>query len=243
MPKSFTSIIHLDTVDSTNSYLKRETHPAGTVVYTFNQTAGRGRHERKWLTFADKNLALSLLFVPEEPISNTSWHVAALSLALLNVLKGCKVQGARLKWPNDIFVGDKKLSGVLAEVTRQGKSQRIIAGIGVNVNATEEDLSEAGQPATSILTESGKAIELNRFTGLYLKELAKWTRLLESSRGVAIIKREWLKHCPILGRTIRWDSPQGLVEGKVVRVDDEGYLIIESEGREHCIVSGDVTMV
>lgn len=240
MTKAFTNVIHLETIDSTNSYLKREAHPGGTVVYSFNQSAGRGRHERKWLTFADKNLALSLLFTPLQPISNTTWHVAALSLALLNVLKGFKVQGARLKWPNDIFVDDKKLSGVLAEVLWRGKSQRIIAGIGVNVNPTAEELSEAGQPAASILTETGKAIELSTFTRLYLKELAKWTKLLESSRGVAKIKREWLKHCPILGHTIRWDSPQGEVEGQVVRVDDEGYLFIESEGREQRIVSGDV---
>lgn len=243
MTKVFTNIIHLESVDSTNSYLKREIHPGGTLVYTFNQTAGRGRHERKWLNFRDKNLALSLLFTPEEPVPNTTWHVAALSLALLNLLKSYKVKGAFLKWPNDIFVGERKISGVLAEVSWQGKSQRIIAGIGINVNSTEEELAEAGQPAASILTETGKPVELKSFTERYLKELTKWVTLLKSGRGIEKIKGHWLKNSPIIGRTIRWDSPVGPLEGKVTGIDDEGYLFIESGGRKLRIVSGDVKIV
>lgn len=232
-------IIYLDTIDSTNSYLHREKPPAGTIVYTFRQSAGRGRQGKSWIEVNDRNLALSVLF-GAAPGEAPFWRIALLSLPMADFLKSLKVGAVWIKWPNDILAGGKKIAGVLAEtLLEENRITGIIAGIGINVNTTAEELTAVARPATSIFCETGRLQDLDRFAEEYLERLL---RLLRENPPPGVIRERWLAGSGIIGRTLAWASPAGAVHGCAVNVDEEGLLWLETDGGIVKVAAGDVDL-
>jgi len=232
-------IICLDTIDSTNSYLQREKPPVGTIVYTFRQTAGRGRQGRSWIEVTDKNLALSVLF-GAEPGEAPFWRIALLSLPMVELLNAFKVGAVWIKWPNDILAGGKKIAGVLAEtVLEENRVTGIIAGIGINVNTSAEELTAVARPATSVFCETGQLQDLDRFAQEYIERLL---RLLHENPPPRVIRERWLAGSGIIGRTLAWASPAGSVHGCAVNVDEEGLLWLETDGGIVKVAAGDVDL-
>lgn len=233
-------LVFLDEVDSTNSYLKEGNWPDLTVVYTFHQTKGRGREDRRWLTFPGKNIALSVLFRPDLPVANTIWYIASLSISLIRVLQRRSVEGLWIKWPNDIFVRDCKIAGVLAELTWKGTVQdRLIAGIGINVNADRTDLAQIDQKATSVLAETGLIFDLEPIVQELIDELDTFAGLIRQ-RKISLLREEWLSWSPIIGLKAQWQFREQTISGTVTRIDDDGFLYLSDGVTEHQIVSGDV---
>lgn len=135
------SIIHLSETTSTNNYLselqKKEKLEEGTIVWTDFQTAGKGQTGNSWESEPTKNLLFSILFYPDFLEAAEQFILSqAVSLAIVDTLKPLlKNETVSIKWPNDIYVGNKKMVGILIENTIKGSSiDTSIAGIGINVN-------------------------------------------------------------------------------------------------------------
>ena len=142
--------IYLECVDSTNKYGKCniEALQDKTVLYTYNQTDGYGRLERSWENTPDKNLYLSLILkpfnTPNKIYSNFSQY---LSVIIVNILINYYGISAKIKWPNDILINNKKVAGILAESTIIGnKFLGLVLGLGINLNSTVSDLKNIRIP-------------------------------------------------------------------------------------------------
>lgn len=152
--------LRIERVGSTNTYLKEhigEIEPM-TMVTAVEQTAGRGQRGNTWESEPGKNLTFSFYIQPDMLPAEQFAISEAVALAFVDLLAGCGVE-ARVKWPNDIYVGDKKICGILIENSIMGKSiSQSVVGAGLNVNQTEF-LSDAPNPV-SMKNITGKEYEL-----------------------------------------------------------------------------------
>ena len=145
---------------STNDYMKEKKEvEEWDTVYALTQTKGRGRNGKKWVS--DEGGAWFTTVIKEQleiPMSQYVKLPLVIGAALLNVLENLELKNVKIKWPNDIYVNDKKICGILSEAA--GEPDRIyyaITGIGLNVNMRAEDMSnEISQKATSMFIESGR---------------------------------------------------------------------------------------
>lgn len=170
---------HLATVDSTNSWAKLHAEkfaPSEITLITADvQTAGRGRFHRPWLSPAHENIyATYCVFLDQsrKDIGNLP-QVAALTIAQVLSNLGFSPQ---LKWPNDVILNKRKVSGILSETTLLKDKIFLVIGIGINLNMSKESLQEIGQPATSLKNESGEHYQvndvLNSLTSLFAKSVS-----------------------------------------------------------------------
>lgn len=163
IPEIGSSVIFLDTCDSTNAELARISgHPDtmnGAVVLTYEQTAGRGRRGNSWLSSPNKDLTFSFLITkPAIKAEQAFLPIAAAAIACAEYLSN-KIPGKRveIKWPNDILCQRKKICGMLIENTFTGnETQKTIVGIGINLNGT--DYENTRFPATSVWLETSREI-------------------------------------------------------------------------------------
>ena len=162
-------IIHIEETDSTNRWLK-ECHKGGDpiVAWAEYQTAGKGCGSNSWESERGKNLTFSLLIHPEEIPANEQFRITEItSVALCETLERYLDEKAGIKWPNDIYVGDKKICGMLIENQLQGsKIKSCIIGIGLNVNQ-QQFLSDAPNPV-SILQLTGKETDRKELLSRFL---------------------------------------------------------------------------
>lgn len=173
LPRSYR--YHFKTIDSTSSYLKREYKSLKnfTFVSSDYQTKGRGRNTRSWISDKNTNLLFSLLLKEEHLVNNFSSLSILSAISVIKVLERIGVQNLSLKWPNDVFVNDKKVSGILLEgISENGALDAIIIGIGINVNQTNFDEGLLVNP-TSVNIELNKKINLKTFKGKIYKQLLK----------------------------------------------------------------------
>ena len=242
----FALIEYMPTATSTNTQLMQQDFENRTVIYTFNQTAGRGRLDRNWITVADKNLALSigLRNIKCQPI----WITAALSVATVNTLEKYGLCTAWIKWPNDIFVGQCKLAGILTESTwKNNKIDKCVAGVGINLNSTSEELNASitNKAATSFFEQTGKEINLKNFTNDLLENIVNCLESAESG-NISEIKQLWLAKTKLIGEKaevseIYKNSPT--VSGIIENIDNDGFLYLNDGTKILKIVTGDIRII
>jgi len=240
----FRELIYLEHIDSTNSYLKKVEKNDRVLVWTYNQTEGRGRENRRWIDFKDKNLALSVLFLPEEPI-NILWYIATISLSLIDTLDSYGIKDRWIKWPNDVYILDKKLAGILAESVWSGdKIERLIIGIGVNVNTTEEDLTLIDKKATSIAIEIKKSVDIKEWTKNFITNISNRFELFLIEKNIKKIKEDWLKESKIIEKLVEWrDINREIpITGIVKDIDIDGFLVLQTKDKIFKVTSGDIIL-
>ncbi len=203
-----------------------EVLPSGFVLAAHEQTEGRGRHGRRWLSGPDRDLTFSVLLRPATDLPQLLSLPMAVSLALAAAVAGRGVQ-ARTKWPNDVLVGGRKLAGVLTE--RDG--ERVVVGIGLNVNASAEDLAEVGQPATSLCLETGRQHGVELILAEILLQLARWTRLWED-QGFAGLRSAWMGHCVGVGAPVTIRDGAIWRRGLLLGFGRHGELLLGGVGTE-----------
>ena len=152
--------IYLEEIDSTNKFAKEHLSELKdrTTIYANVQSAGRGRLERKWVTNSGKNIYASIVLKPSKDLKDVYSNLTQyLSLVLSEVIEEYTSPYnvyAKIKWPNDVRINGKKISGILAEsAIEKGELKGIILGFGVNINCSKEDLEKIDQPATSLNIE------------------------------------------------------------------------------------------
>ncbi len=240
----FKEIIYLDSADSTNRILKNGDYADRTLIYTFNQTNGRGRSGKDWFTGANKGIALSVLLKNDFADLQSIWLVFCCSIALVELLNEFSIDGCWIKWPNDIYVGKKKISGILTEsVWSAGKNEKTIIGIGFNVNEKIDDIYGYNKNATSILSETGIEFDLKFIVNKYIDNLSHWLGILIDDKSVESIKEKWLFYSNIIGREVIWSDAGQIFEAVVMDIGTDSSLIIKlNSGEIIQVVSGDVIL-
>jgi BirA family biotin operon repressor/biotin-[acetyl-CoA-carboxylase] ligase len=217
----------LDEVGSTSDWLKQNAAdlPLGSVVLTESQTAGRGRRDNRWIAPRGKDLMLSLLLKPEAALEKWPRITTLAALAICKAIEAELPLGPRIKWPNDIYLSDRKISGLLAETVSTRDGMRIVLGIGLNVN-TRDFPPEIH--ATSLLRELASPVvpelDRNALAHRLLGSLHTEFERIEGDFPAAIAEvreRSWLS-----GRQIRCRAEGREVHGRVVDLNEEGHLML-----------------
>lgn len=182
--------LHLLEVDSTNAWLRSNLSNCahGFVVSTDYQTTGKGQANNQWESKYGANLLMSILLEPTKIAAHEQFLLSQLvSVAIVNVLQNALNKEVRIKWPNDIYVGDKKVCGILIENTIiGGKLAKSIIGVGINVNQ-KAFKSDAPNPV-SMFQIAGKLFDYQ----LLLEELA--STILKEYDSFSTLKSEELQH-------------------------------------------------
>lgn len=238
------SIQKLAEIDSTNNYLKLMLSnygpPAnGTVIMADHQTAGRGQQGSKWLAPAKKNLTLSFFLKTDFVLAIDQFNLnKAVSLAVYDCLTHFLTEDCKIKWPNDIYVGNKKIAGILIENRVRGKRLKdSIIGIGLNVN--QNDFYNVNH-ATSMFEVMNN--EMNREKVLEVLCVALEERYLQL-KGCKNFDKEYLINLFRFNIPSLFKCNEDLFEGKIIDVDDTGRLVIESGGTKRSFNIKEVSFV
>lgn len=227
---------YFSSLPSTNDYLlKDDRGGSGHLVITDLQTSGRGRRGNRWQASAGENLLFSftLTVALSDPLVSLMPTFAAVSLCEAVDPFGSLSVGA--KWPNDIVVNERKLCGILIESRVQGDRVRIVVGIGLNVNQLRfpDTLSTE---ATSLAAIMGRPLEREPLLGRILDSLN--ARLSRSTPAAMVA--DYSARCITLGRRIRYEVNGRVREGRAIRVDTRGRLIIDEGGTEYTYSGSEV---
>ncbi len=233
LPDGWT-LVALDSVGSTNDEAARLADagaPEGTVVWSRQQTGGRGRRGRQWAS-PPGNLYSSTILRPDcaAPRAAELGFVAALAVADI-VPPG---RPLRVKWPNDVLVDGGKVAGILLEsaIGQTGQVQHVVAGIGVNVGFAPQ-LPEMRYRGAAL----GGSVEaaLEKLTAALAARLAEWRR-----DGFATVRAAWLAKAGPLGAEVDVKLGEQLVHGRFAGLDREGALLLETAAGPRKIVSGEL---
>jgi BirA family biotin operon repressor/biotin-[acetyl-CoA-carboxylase] ligase len=222
--------------ESTNA-LAAATPQPGLVVVADHQTAGRGRLGRSWVT--PEGAALTFSAVVDPAVDDEWWPLIPL---VAGYAVGRAVDG-RLKWPNDVLLGGRKVCGILVERVHvhapDGARPLAVVGIGVNVDQGADELPV--DTATSLALETGPRDRTELF-GVVLEELG--ALLTEAARSPYAFVEEYRAACDTVGQVVRVELPGGThLEGRAVGVDDHGRLEVETSGEVVAVAAGDVVHV
>ncbi len=226
-------------LDSTNEWCKHYAFPKDEtsmiIVRADAQTHGRGQHGRIWVSPAGCNIYQSYCFLlpHHDPIA----HLAQiLSLSLLHTLQGYDVN-PRIKWPNDIVVEGKKISGVLCEIY----DHRAVAGIGININMPQEWLDKVPQPATSLKTLLGCDISIDAFLVALNRRFLDDLSIL-FAQGFAPFYTDYLENLLYLNQIVKWTLGTETQIGRLKGIDSKGRIILflENTETEMVIQSGQI---
>lgn len=241
-----TNVVYHETVDSTNRLAKELASagaPEGTIIITEEQTAGRGRRGRSWLSPVRANLTFSILLRPALVVDKVFCLTMILALACLEAVQKRTGLCCMIKWPNDLYAGGKKLAGILTEfAARDRRVEWAVLGLGLNVNWHPAEGKTMSRLATSIQAEIGKTVSRNQLLVEILMQFEAYYNDLLSGRIEEVYER-WNDFSLVLGKqvVIEWDQMK--VTGEAVRIDQDGALIIQDgEGKEQKIIHGDVSL-
>lgn len=226
-----------DETDSTNERAKASGEIEGSVFIAEVQNHGKGSRGRGWVSPRGTGIWHSILLKPDIPPSEVSQITLVAGLAV------CKAIGmdAKIKWPNDIVIGTKKVCGILTEMSAETDMVHyVVCGIGINVN-TEKFDAEIKHRATSMYIESGDkqirndiiARELNYFEYYYKKFL---------EGGLGAILDEYKENCVTIGRDVTVIYKKENVTGKAVDIDENGALVVETADETIRVTSGEVSV-
>jgi BirA family transcriptional regulator, biotin operon repressor / biotin---[acetyl-CoA-carboxylase] ligase len=238
-------IIHSSLPSTNNSakelYTKGAAH--GTVIMAEEQTAGRGRMERKWFSLPCKNILISLLLKPDMKPENVYTLTLALAVSGIEAIKNICNLSAMIKWPNDIYLNNKKLAGILTEFSIRGERPAyVILGMGMNVNWCPDEESGLLFKSTSLINETGVPVSRNRLLAEILKRFECLYNDIVNER-----MEEFIIRCNSLslltGKMVSVDTGEGLISGKAIGIDHDGGLFVEEQnGSIKKILNGDVSI-
>ena len=236
--------LYLEEVDSTNRYAKERVNDIKdkTVVYTFRQTAGRGRLQRKWSYAGEDNIYASIVLKPSSKMKEVYSNLTQLLCVVLSEVFEEYGVTPKIKWPNDIKVNGKKISGILAEAstTQDGFLQGIILGFGVNLNAKHDFLLKIDQPATSLNVETGEFIDKEEFLKKVINKFCLYyNKFIEE--GFLLIRKDYKSRAEFLNQEVAVKVFDKTYEGKAVDVTENGALkLIDKNNQEQILLIGDI---
>jgi BirA family biotin operon repressor/biotin-[acetyl-CoA-carboxylase] ligase len=232
-------------IDSTNTRARQLAESGareGEIVIAEQQTRGRGRLGRDWISPAFVNLYLSVVLRPELPPAHAPQITLMAAVALADTVARFSSEPPAIKWPNDILVHGKKLAGILTEssVTLERISY-VILGIGVNVNFPYALMPESIRGrATSLMECAGGTVSREAFLGRLIQDLERCYGILGEGEFSRIAQR-WEGYFSLRGKRVRVEMGDQALTGIAKGIDRDGALLVEDDrGQFHRILAGDV---
>lgn len=230
-------------IDSTNTYLLNndKLDKTGIVCLAENQTKGKGRKGRNWTSTAEQNLTFSILLREKFKQSEINIINLGSSLAVAQAIENLYQLKVELKWPNDVLIAKKKTAGILLESTSRGnKIDKIVVGIGINVNQPNFPGRYNIQP-TSIQKEFKKTVSRER---LLSEVLNNFEEILEAAvTKPEKVLNDWKARCPMIGEKIKIEEDENVKHGIFHDIDENGYLLLKNQNKEiEKVYYGDVTL-
>lgn len=236
------TIQHFATLGSTNDYLKQLADvPEFTCVIADEQTAGRGRRTRTWVSTPGDGLYLSVLLRPP-----TSANIALLSLlaavAVAETLAQYNVAELDIKWPNDVLLGERKVCGILVEgASSSPHALRVILGIGVNLNH-QHFPPEISEMATSLALHLDHAVDAAEFRDRMLARLAHWYSRWQQDEGRSIRERWQQLSSYVQGQNVAVTLDDKHVIGTTAGLTKDGALLLQlPDGTLRTLLVGEVS--
>ena len=235
-------------VDSTNDDLMRQVAqqaPSGTVSLAEYQSAGKGRVGRQWISPFGRNVHLSLLWRFQGSPEVVSGLSLATGVAVIKALQVMGVEGAEVKWPNDILWQDRKLAGILVEVSGDSLGPcAVVIGVGVNLYMPSAQATDIDQPWVDVHSiVDGQACSRNRMVAEILNQLLPMMMDFEQT-GLQPFLDEWRALDSMQGRRVMVSvGRNSRFSGVAAGISDDGRLLVQdADGVEHAFVSGEVSL-
>lgn len=219
--------------------LNKERPPEGTVILTEDQTAGKGQRGNQWESEPYKNLTFSIIFYPHFLLIRDQFYLnMIISLGISEALKPELGNEVKVKWPNDIYVNDYKICGILIENAIKGSMmEHSIIGIGLNVNQTLFSVDKA----TSMSELTLMNYDLNDVFNRVIQSIEKYYLLLRNG-DLDKIKKAYLNNLYWINEVHLFES-NGVFSGQIVNVDEVGRLVIESNQKRDTYDIKEVTFI
>ncbi len=234
-------IFYYPSLTSTMEVARREAQQGaaeGTVIIADEQTAGRGRLRRVWLS-PKGSIALSVILYPS--VTNLPSLIMLASLAVVHSIETVTGLRTQIKWPNDVLINGRKVCGILIESDVRGNIVNYaIIGIGINVNLKVADFPDILSIATSLSDELGRDVSRLSLIRCLLVEIERLYLALSAGGSVY---EEWRDNLVTLGKKVRAQTGETVYEGIAEAVDRDGSLLLRGfDGRLTKIIAGDVTL-
>ncbi|MBA2655630.1 MAG: biotin--[acetyl-CoA-carboxylase] ligase [Tatlockia sp.] len=230
---------------STNQYLKELTpNSAVDICCAEKQTQGRGRFGRRWISPFGENIYFSYRWGLGSSLSSLSGLSLIVSLAIMACLKKSNIyQDLRIKWPNDILWKNKKLCGILIELSTESRdSAQVIIGIGLNVNTATHEQPITDVPWCSLFEISGQQMDRNKIIANLINKLDLYLEKFLHG-NFASFREEWRRFDYLEGQFIKIVQANNYLSGQACGVDEQGRLCLQDkEGKIHYLSSGETSL-
>lgn len=233
-------VISFPSLPSTNDYLKDNVDNLDnyTFCYTSNQTNGKGRMGRSWVSEEGKNITISLLI--KDFKNRTSLEtITLLTACSLHKMLSKYLPNILIKWPNDLLVNHLKISGILVEAISKQTIEALIIGVGININ--QIDFKELNKSTTSLKKELNQDFDLITIRNAFMETLIKdIDEYLDNDNSFITYLRTYLYG---INKMVSYTKDDNMYEGIIKDVDDEGKIIIEHDNELQHIRSGEIKIL
>ncbi|QVL57562.1 MAG: biotin--[acetyl-CoA-carboxylase] ligase [Simkaniaceae bacterium] len=235
--------VHLEKVNSTNTYAKENySHfdlSEMTRITADEQTAGRGRFNRSWVSPKGENIYMTYFFTSDKNVMDLNNLAQILSLSITKLLNKIGLS-PHIKWPNDVLVNGKKIAGILCETIDLHEKFGVVLGTGINVNMPKDALDQIDQPATSLFVELGEKQELDslikRLEGYFLEDYHLYKR--DGFKPFYMSYDALLTH---KGKPISLKQNEHVISGVLHSLNPDGRLnILLDNGEIQTLSSGEI---
>lgn len=236
------NILHFDSIDSTNSEAIKQARAGaaeGLCIQAARQTAGRGRHGRKWISELDSGLYFSIVLRPDIEMRFLPLITLMAGVAAFDTLADLGLE-PDIKWVNDLLVNEKKIGGILAEAIETSAGLAVIVGIGLNLTSGNIR-DEMAAAATSIEAETGKRVAADDAAKVLTAHLARVYDVLKGGSYSGIIDRWRRRSTYYNGKAVRVDLGDSAIEGVTDGLEENGALRVRTaDGSLSVVQAGDV---
>ncbi|WKS81040.1 bifunctional biotin--[acetyl-CoA-carboxylase] ligase/biotin operon repressor BirA [Edwardsiella tarda] len=233
----------LPVVDSTNQYLldRISELQSGDACVAEYQQAGRGRRGRQWFSPFGANLYLSMYWKLEQGPAAAMGLSLVIGIVMAEVLRELGADGVKVKWPNDLYLNDRKLAGILVELTgKTGDAANIVIGAGINLMMRNPDANVVDQQWIN-LQEAGVTIDRNRLVACLLGRLRATLTEFEL-RGLAPFIARWRALDNFIDRPVRLLIGEQTIHGIARGIDAQGALLLERDGVVTPFIGGEISL-
>lgn len=240
------NLVYLEEVDSTNTYARKLAEDGalhGTLVVADYQNGGKGRRGRTWVMPPGKAIAMSLIVHPDIRPEKASMLTLVAGMAAAKAIRANTGLNAAIKWPNDIVIDGKKISGILTEMSAEMDGiNYVVIGIGINANFTEfpEELKET---ATSLQLELGRPAERGALICAIMREFEVYYERFMETQSMEDLAAEYQQMLVNMNRQVRVLEPGNEYSGIARGIDGMGQLLVEKEnGETVAVYAGEVSV-
>ncbi|WP_426578440.1 bifunctional biotin--[acetyl-CoA-carboxylase] ligase/biotin operon repressor BirA [Xenorhabdus stockiae] len=241
LPESRIEVIPV--IDSTNQYLldKLTELTSGDTCVAEYQYAGRGRRGRQWVSAFGRNLYLSMFWRLEQGPAAAIGLSLVVGIVIAEVLNRQGAEKVKVKWPNDLYLDDKKLAGILVELMgRTGDAAQIVIGIGMNISMSSEQQKIINQQWTN-LQQAGVTVERNKLVTEIVTELKKALVQFENEGLQSFVPR-WFKLDNFMNRPVKLIIGEQEIYGIARGIDQQGALLLDIDGIVTPYIGGEISL-